>query len=388
MEDIMSKQIVKYAEIACEYKTMELLSIDLSSKGANMKTPSSTFASLYANYVSNVATDATGKKTLQSEINKRLVLCTAAAKSMSNSLLEKYSDDVMFDIIPFNKEGLKEGVSQKSDINIEIYENSSLIDTREISLKIYVGKNKPGAMNMQVASGTFLSTLCGLGFDVIGRGSFRGPQGDKFGSKKSGVRTILENFEQRYGEQTTQHLNEVLRLTNKAHELRVCPTKPSDIDSIRKSIGTEAIHPFVNLLTEMDSQGLLRQRLLERLGLNGSDGKEVVAACFTNNSKTQVFNSIGNDNFHRNIGLLNDSDSILSFKKAGQGVGFSFKSADGLEILSTKMPLTININGAWANKDRWDKLDKCHYKKGERRLTKSKQLDTSTNFYLNIGQVF
>ena len=384
----MSKQIVKYAEIACEYKTMELLSIDLSSKGANMKTPSSTFASLYANYVSNVATDATGKKTLQSEINKRLVLCTAAAKSMSNSLLEKYSDDVMFDIIPFNKEGLKEGVSQKSDINIEIYENSSLIDTREISLKIYVGKNKPGAMNMQVASGTFLSTLCGLGFDVIGRGSFRGPQGDKFGSKKSGVRTILENFEQRYGEQTTQHLNEVLRLTNKAHELRVCPTKPSDIDSIRKSIGTEAIHPFVNLLTEMDAQGLLRQRLLERLGLNGSGGKEVVAACFTNNSKTQVFNSIGNDNFHRNIGLLNDSDSTLSFEKVGQGVGFSFKSADGLEILSTKMPLTININGAWANKDRWDKLDKCHYKKGERRLTKSKQLDTSTNFYLNIGQVF
>ena len=58
----MSKQIVKYAEIACEYKTMELLSIDLSSKGANMKTPTSTFANLYTNYVSNVATDASGCK--------------------------------------------------------------------------------------------------------------------------------------------------------------------------------------------------------------------------------------------------------------------------------------------------------------------------------------
>ena len=307
---------------------------------------------------------------------------------MSDSLMEKYSDDVMFDIIPFNKEGLKEGVSQKSDINIEVYKNSVLMDTREVSLKIYVGKNTPGNMNMQVASGTYFSTLCGLGFDVIGQGKFLDAKGNKFNSKKSGIKTMLENFEQRYGDQTIEHLNEVLRLTNKAHELRVCPTKPSDIDSIRKSIGKEAIHPFVNLLTEMDSQGLLRKRLLERLGLNGSDGKEVVAACFTKNSKTQVFNSIGNDNFHRNIGLLNDSDSTLSFEKAGQGVGFSFKSADGLEILGTKMPLTININGAWANKDRWDKLDKCHYKKGERRLTKSKQLDTSTNFYLNIGQVF
>ena len=48
------------------------------------------------------------------------------------ALMEKYSDDVMFDIIPFNKEGLKEGVSQKSDINIEVYKNSVLMDTREV----------------------------------------------------------------------------------------------------------------------------------------------------------------------------------------------------------------------------------------------------------------
>lgn len=384
----MSKQIVKYAEIACEYKTMELLSIDLSSKGANMKTPTSTFANLYTNYVSNIATDANGKKTLQSEIDKRHVLCAAAARSMSDSLMEKYSDDEMFDIIPFNKEGLKQGVSQKSDINIEIYKNSVLMDTREISLKIYVGKFTPGSMNMQVASGTFFSTLCGLGFDVIGRGSFLGVKGDKFNSKKSGAKTILANFKQRYGTQTTQHLNEVLRLTNKTHELRKCPTKPSDIDSIRKSIGNEATQPFVDLFTAMDSKGLFKERLLGRLGLNGSDKKEVVAACFTSGSKTQVFNSIGNVNFHRNIRLLNDPASTLSFNKARQGVGFSFKSVAGIEILSTNMPLTININGAWANKDRWDKLDKCHYKAGERRLTKSKQLDTSTNFYLNIGQVF
>jgi hypothetical protein len=381
----MSKNTVKYAENACEYKTMELIAQDL---GPLSILPQSFYESTYANYISALGLGSKELKFVMSEIATREPLCIAAAESIANSLKQNYSNRT-FKIVAMNRLGLKEGVSQKSDINIEVYNENTLEDVREISLKLYIGRNKKGSMNIQVASGTYLSTLCGLGFDVVGRGVFESNTGERFSSKKSDSKKILSNFSREYGAETSTHLNRVIDLTKEAHKLRDEPVKPSNISSIRKSIGGQAISAFIDLLTLSDSSGKLRTRLLGRLGLSGSTSKEMVAACFVDTKGTvQVLNSIGNSKFHDRVALLNDPSSSLSFAKSGQGLEFSFDAPNGETIVSTKMPLTININGAWANKDRWCKLDERFYKKGERRVTKSKQLDTSTNFYIDIGKLF
>lgn len=381
----MSDNTVKYAENACEYKTMELVAQDLGSLSMLSQ---SFYATTYDDYISSLNLRPTELKLVNQEISTRKPLCIAIAEDIANSLRQNYANRT-FKIVAMNRLGLKEGVSQKSDINIEVYNGNTLEDVREVSLKLYIGKNKKGSMNIQVASGTYLSTLCGLGFDVVGRGVFESNTGERFSSKKSDSQKILSNFSREYGAQTSTYLTKVLDLTKETHKLRNEPVMPSNIGSIRKSIGSQAISAFVDLLTLSDSSGKLRARLLNRLGLSGSTSKELVAACFVDSKGTvQVLNSIGNSKFHDSVALLNDPSSSLLFAESGQGLEFSFKAPNGDTIVSTKMPLTININGAWANKDRWCKLDECFYKKGERRVTKSKQLDTSTNFYIDIGKLF
>ena len=387
----MSENINKYAEIACEYRTMLFLAQNLEDNGATLRTPVSSFKLIYEEYVRGLQPNfsASDSKKFVAAMSLRRPLCEAAAQSMSAAMTSANNDsDVSFDIVPMNKDGLKEGVGQKSDINIDTYRSDNLVDTREISLKLYIGKNKKNSMLVQVASGTYLSTLCGLGFDVIGRGKFTTPEGSHFQSKKSNMSDIKRNFASSYGDNTEKFLDQILEITNKTHGLRNHKTKPANIDTIRKGIGTSAISPFVSLLTEVNSGGSLKERVLSRTGLKMSSSKEMVAVCLDKKGKPQVFNSIGNEKFHSRVAKLNSDESTLKIAKSGQGVGFSFVDSDEETLLFFSMPLTININGAWANKDRWDKLDECHYKKGELRVTKSKQLDTSTNVWVDIGQIF
>ena len=387
----MSENINKYAEIACEYRTMLFLAQYLEDNGATLRTPVSTFKSIYEKYVRGLQPNfsTSDDKKFVAAMGLRRPLCEAAAQSMCKTIMSNNDEhDISFDIVPMNKDGLKEGVGQKSDINIDTYRSDELVDTREVSLKLYIGKNKKDSMLVQVASGTYLSTLCGLGFDVAGRGKFTAPDGSHFQSKKKNVSDIKRHFVTSYGNNTENFLDQILEITNKTHGLRNHQTKPADIDSIRKGIGKSAISPFVSLLREVNSGGSLKDRVLDRTGLKMSSSKEMVAVCFDSKGKPQVFNSIGNKKFHNSVAKLNSDESTLKIAKSGQGIGFSFVDSDDKVLLFFSMPLTININGAWANKDRYDKLDKCHYKKGQLRVTKSKQLDTSTNVWVDIGQIF
>jgi hypothetical protein len=386
----MANQLIKYAENACEYLTMELLAKDLGSHGASLKTQQLVFSNLFNNYCSNIPNlTVKQQETFKHEIDKRRPLCEQVALQMSKSLTELYDlSSYSFDLVPMNKAGLSQGVSQKSDINIDIYKNSDLVCTKEVSLKLYVGKNKKGSMNTQVASGTYLSTLCGLGFDVIGRGSFATTSGDKFASKKSNIETIKKHFTHYYGDEIVDSIDKILSITNKTHELREQKRKPTNIDQIRKGIGQSAISPFLSVLGEINHSGLLKTRILKRTGLKQTNTKEMLAACFTNKGEVQVFNSLGNEKFHSIISKLNSEDCFMKFLKKGQGLEFQFLNKEDGVILTCNMPLTININGAWANKYRYDKLDDCYYDKGELRKTKSQQLDTSTNVWVDIGQIF
>ena len=54
------------------------------------------------------------------------------------------------------------------------------------------------------------------------------------------------------------------------------------------------------------------------------------------------------------------------------------------QVLVADTPLTINSNGAWANKDRYSKIDKMKVVKNQLRPIKAMQLDTSTNCWLKI----
>lgn len=383
----MSKKINKYAENACEYETMLLLAQELQSSGFTLKTPVSKFILLRDSYVNstNSSLNAKEKNSFKLQISERLPLCKAAATSIKDSYIAMYgSPSYEIDIIPWNKLGLKQGVSQKSDINIDVYEDGTLINTREISLKLYNSKNAMGKLSIQVASGTFLSTVCGLAFDVVGRGSFVTSTGEKFNSKKANMSVIKNNFVKEYGPKTQDPLTRLEQITKETHKLRTEEYIPDNIDEIRKNTGNSATQPFIEVLSLVD----LKDRILTRTGLKTSSSKELVAVCFAAGDKTQVFSSIGNKKYHSNIDKLNSNSCKLQISESGQGVGFTFVDDKKNELLFFNMPLTININGAWANEDRYDKLDKCFYKKGQRRVKKSQQLDTSTNVWVDIGQIF
>ena len=101
----MSKRIIKYAENACEYKTMEIISSQL---GSLSRYPKEHYTAIFENYVSSIeGLSLKDQEKLQSEISERLPLCQSAGTSVAKSLINNYSN-LTFHIVPFNKEGLKD----------------------------------------------------------------------------------------------------------------------------------------------------------------------------------------------------------------------------------------------------------------------------------------
>jgi hypothetical protein len=388
MKNIEKRHIVRKAEIANELWMTYQLSLLLEKNSIPLINNPQSYWDEYDSYISQLPAQyhtAKNYKRLQSEIDELKPLSISSAQSVYNSLRERYSEALSFNLKNYNKEGLKEGVGQKSDLHIIITTRESVIN-EHFSLKQYMGFRDP-----QVASGTYLSTLCGLGFTVAGRGVFLDDDGDKFLSKKSHVDTICQKFSDKYGEEAEVYIKNLVKITEDTHQLRTRQTKPppQELAKFRKNIGSRAVVEFLSLLNLMNSNssGELRDRFIERSGLVAKSGKQIIYSAF-NGKNTVSFNTLSDKMFSELISELNESDVKLEViqsgtKQDGQGITFRFVK-DEKAILSADMPLTINTNGAWANEDRMCSLSKQFVKKGHIRPQKAKQLDTSTNVYVKL----
>jgi|15BtaG_2_1085339.scaffolds.fasta_scaffold18740_1 hypothetical protein len=279
------------------------------------------------------------------------------------------------EIIPYNKKGLSETVTQKADIAIKIWKTDSSCETVFFSLKQYAKLANP-----QVASGTWLSTLCGLFFVVVGRGKFKTSTGEEFLSKD--YKKVKKYFIQYYNIDITP----MLALTREVQQLRYEEWKPDNWTEITKLHGNKAAEFFETMLTKVikenpDFLSILQSRFLSRAGLDpGATNKVLSFSAFDKNG-IKILNSYLNPDFKK---LYKDlATSILKVYRYRQAIRFAF-TKNGKEILIGDMPLTINSNGAWANKTGFHKGEKLYLREGERRPKKSMQLDTSTNVWLKL----
>lgn len=390
MKNIEKRHIVRKAEIANEFIVCLEAAKLFNAEGVLVSSPVSDYQSEYDDYINGLPSDylnPKNKNRLLQEVTKLEPLSRSSAKSLVNSIIQKYDAIERVSIINYAKKGLSEGATQKADVCVKVYLPDSHCETLMFSLKQYEKFSNP-----QVSSGTYLSTVCGLAFDIAGRGSFYGTGGGKFASKKANKEQIVENFVNLYGDETGKFIDQIVDITNKAHLLRKEPVRPSNLDTIRKQIGHSAVSPIMGLMNVVHSTDpdKLKRRFLDRSGLTLDKGKNMIYSAF-NGKKIVTFNTLCDQDFRDLLANLNASDTTMSItqsgdQQSGQGIAFKFIN-NGRTILVCDMPLTININGAWAAEDRICSKSKVFVKKDHIRPEKAKELDTSTNVWVKIKKV-
>jgi len=394
MKNLEIRHLKRKAEIAEEYNTVLQAAILFKKEGINMTKPVSHYEKKLKDYLSSFPEEYMIEKNINRLNNIRKVL-SPLSKSSAESLVKSISLHLLtipnfsqIELINYNKQGLKQGVNQKSDIRIKFFDNvGNLVATKDFSLKQYEQYSNP-----QVVSGTYLSTIAGLGFEPEGRGSFRRPDGKTFASKNHSQ--LKESFQKYYGEATVAIIDEILNITKDTHKLRKIPRRPTNLDQIRKKIGNSAVQPFISLIKIIrDTDPVaFKDRFLGRSGMKVSTKKEMIYSALKS-GKPVTFNTLLDEGFSSFLIKLNqssvDTEIIRSGKeKDGQGVSIVLRN-NGKYVTSADIPLTININGAWANEDRWCKKSKMNIKKDHIRPGKASELDTSTNCYVKLkNQVF
>ena len=388
MKNIEIRHIKRKAEIAEEFNTVFHAAIFFDEAGIKISKPVSYYEDQLKNYLNSFPKNYMTNKNIEDlkKIRKSLLpLTISSARSLVDSIL-MYSSDMSnvshIDLLNYNKVGLKEGVTQKSDICVKLFNNNEEIVTKHFSLKQYEQYSDP-----QVASGTYLSTIAGLGFEPEGRGSFIRPDGTTFTSKNHG--DLKKAFGKYYGTQAELLIDELLTITKEAHKLRTITRRPANLNEMRKKIGNSAVQPFRSLLEIIEKQDpvVFKNRFLKRSGLLVNPAKEMIYTALKS-KKPVTFNTITDKVFGSFLKSINqktvDTKIVRSgANQDGQGVSILFCDGDKI-ILTADVPLTININGAWANVDRWCKISKMHVKKDHIRPVKAKQLDTSTNCYVKL----
>ena len=391
MKNINTRDLERKAEIAEEYNTVLQTAKLFQQSGVKLVKPLKYYQDELSNYINGFAPNYMTKSN-RTKLNNLRNTLSPLSKSSAKSIVQAINNKIKqikyshVDLLNYNKTGLKEGVDQKSDICINVYNQSDIVFTKHISLKQYKKFS-----DIQVASGTYLSTICGLAFEPVGRGKFMKPNGSTFISKKH--EEIKLAFRNTYGPETEQHLTKLMEITRRVHSVfRTMPTKPSKAvwKEACVTTGKEAIVPFVELLNIVQKRNpaAFKDRFVSRSGLKNSSDKEIVYSAWKDKTPTEpkrvvTFNTMSDIAFSNMVSSINNPNTDLEVSIHGQSARINFMD-NKKQVLVADTPLTINSNGAWANKDRWSEIDDMYIKKNQLRPIKAKQLDTSTNCWLKI----
>lgn len=275
----------------------------------------------------------------------------------------------------FRNQGLK------ADFHIDVtnYKNDFFV-----SLKNYTGKG--GITRPQVSSGTFLSFACGFIFERQGVGTFFDPRSEDAtfrGSDSNSRKQILEHMGKKDLVAPLEKLEELQQIVRD----RLLGLTFYDQQKIKQVVSEIVPVAQKNLITIFEILGptAVRRKVLERAGLDGSEDLLYF-------DKDRSIDSITSQKFHDFCKLLNDESSTeFSVDTSGQSLKFRFKR-DSENLLDGDVPLTINTNGAWHRpKKKYEgfelKDDSGHLvqlKWGQLRPYKSREIATSTNFYLPL----
>ena len=273
------------------------------------------------------------------------------------------------------KSSMVGGVNSKDDFEIRTASGKS----HKFSLKMYKDIGY-----VQVASGTWLSTLAGLAFEPIGRGSFMAPCQTKVNSKtdEKTWKNLCQMLEKHYETELVGVFDSVKKLTKQAHEYRTCEWKPAHwstgSDAITKSFGGKAAPLFAKALSIIYTKDptMFKERILNRIGMKHESGKEIVFI-----DKKGILSSFRDSKVTDWLTKINNSETSVQMKAEKRSVKFFFINS-GEKLLEFVVPLTLNSNGAWVNKTGYHDKEGMYLVENQRRPKKSRELDTSTNCWL------
>jgi hypothetical protein len=371
----MADTKVKMQQDACEIQTVYLIQKELEFRGKNKNSNSSEIYKKLLKYVN----DRPALKGMD-ELRK----CAYFKNNVKyipgfvNRLISKFPNST-FSVEDVEKE--YRNLNLKGDFLIKVHDN----DEQEISFSL---KNYEKSCNtIQTCSGTYISFVNNFIFTPNGVGYFTNPlNGERFKGSDIDVRNnILSSIGYK---SIISHMNNLDELGKQIKKKYVHGDKAeywknisADWKNDCEYYGEKAIENTLLILKSFSKEEVT-SRLLKMIGF---DGKEELLLIDQKGS----YDSFTSDSFNALLHKIRNSE--VSFDKKGKSISFSFVD-DANVILETRIPYTINANGAWYRPKikysgaEWHSKEKCYLHHGQRRPKKSRELAPSINTYVELGK--
>ena len=295
--------------------------------------------------------------------------------SFFQDLIAKYSGR-KFDVVDVEKEF--RDLKLKGDFAIYFSED----DYISVSLKNY----KKGFDRIQLCSGTWNSFLNCLLFESAGVGMFINPITKQLfkGSNRAVRNQLIESMGfsplKRIYSDFDNTLDAVRSFYVYSEEANMWQNVATLWKNDCAKYGLNAAQSVVDALKTLDNSKI-KQRIIKMAGLNYDEEILLIG-------KGNYCCSLFNDTYADILRRVNNEESVVEYKVNGKGVLFTI--TDGEDIVSIEVPFTLQKNGAWYlcgeeyEGTIYHKKEQVDLAYGQRRPKKSKEINTSTNTYLNL----
>lgn len=299
----------------------------------------------------------------------------AVVDNFFQDLIAKYPGK-KFDVVDVEKEF--RDLKLKGDFAIYFSKD----DYISISLKNY----KNGFDRIQLCSGTWNSFLNCLLFESAGVGMFINPiTKQRFKGSNRAVRDqLIESmgFSPLKGiySEFDNILDDVRSFYVYSEEANMWQNVATRWKNDCAEYGQSAAQSIVDALDNL-SNDQIKQRIIKMAGLNYDEEILLIG-------KGEYCCSLFNDAYADILRRVNNEESVVEYKVNGKGVLFTI--TDGEDIVSIEVPFTLQKNGAWYlcgeeyEGTIYHKKEQVDLAYGQRRPKKSKEINTSTNTYLNL----
>ena len=312
-----------------------------------------------------------------------VLISAEKSKSIVDSILEKHKNIKEVEVYG---DGANHSVNDKEDLVIKVNDFYNETFDYKISLKMYENLSR-----LQTASGTFISIVHGLLFDIVTNsvGTYMTPDGETFRTPTFEEKQVYEKY---YGEKIAAYAREIKNLDSLFMYLKDYDFDEDVWDKAKKECGEKAaklVEKIVSHLNE-DDFSKFGERFLLRAGLTGDDHMVVGTI---KNKKATIYNSISNSSFMDRMKSYRDGSSKVKFyyeagPKGGHKCLYDVFDKNEDLILKVEIPFTLNANGSWYNKFNPPSKDGLGPEYMGKPRQNKKELTSSINTYVHIKYIY
>ena len=128
----------------------------------------------------------------------------------------------------------------------------------------------------------------------------------------------------------------------------------------------------------------IKERVINMIGFDGEEELLLIAA----KTKSRLIDSITNEKLKTLISKVRSDKTTIRYYKHGKNINFDFVDDNEEVVLSVEVPFCLDKNGGWFlpkdKKGRFYQKENMFLDYGQRRPKKSKEINTSTNTYVNL----